>query len=244
MRLSRRTALVIVLVAATAGAWFLVFGRPVDGAYAATRSAAHILLIGASIGQDWRLAQWPARTGNSGYTAESLAVWEFDKSPAVDDVLLRPKRPFRLTRSGIRGLFEAPPPVPDIVILKECSSYFPRELTSAEAAFAGWAKQLRGRGRTVVLATVVPVTATRSARDPGKQQSLRLFNEWVRRHAAEQGYAVLDLEAAMRDDSAEGYMRDAYTSGDGSHLNAAAYHVLDETLTRTLSRADQAVPAR
>lgn len=244
MRLSRRTALVIVLIAATAGAWFLVFGRPVDGAYTATRSAAHILLIGASIGQDWRLAEWPTRTGNSGYTAESLAVWEFDKSPAVVEALMRPRRPFRLTRTWFKGLFAPAPAVPDIVILKECSSYFPRELGSAEAAFAGWAKELRTRGKTIVLATVVPVTATRSARDPGKQQSLRRFNEWVRRHASEQGYAVLDLEAAMRDDSAEGYMRDAYTSGDGSHLNAAAYHVLDETLTRTLSRADQAVSAR
>lgn len=237
MRSSRRMAFAVVaLFAVAACTWWFVSGRAISGAEGAARSAQHILLIGASIGQDWKLAGWPSRVGAAGYSAESTAVWEFDKTAAVNETLLRPKRPFKLSRTWLKGLFSAPPAVPDVVILKECSSYFPRDLAPAEAVFAGWAKQLQTRGMKVMLATVVPVTATRSARDPGKQQGLRQFNEWLRRHAAEQGYVLLDLEAAMRDDTPEGYLRDIYTSGDGSHLNAAAYKVLDERLARTLNR--------
>lgn len=240
MRLSRRVAIAAAaLFAMAACAWWFVSGRAIVGAGDATRGATHILLIGASIGQDWKLAGWPNRIGGVGYTAESVAVWEFDKTTAVNETLMRPRRPFRLTRTWLKGLFSAPPAVPEVVILKECSSYFPRDLTPAEAAFAGWAKQLRARGMMVILATVVPVTAARSARDVGKQQSLRQFNSWVRRYAAGQGYVLLDLETAMRGDDPEGYLRDAYTSGDGSHLNAAAYRVLDEELVRTLDRTAQ-----
>jgi hypothetical protein len=238
MRLSGRvTIAATALFAAAVCAWWFASGRVISGADDATRGAAHILLIGASIGQDWKLAGWPSRIGGTGYTAESMAVWEFDKTAAVNETLMRPRRPFRFTRNWLKGFFSAPPKVPDVVILKECSSYFPRDQAPAEAAFAGWAKQLRARGIKVILATAVPVTAARSARDAGKQQSLRQFNAWVRWYAAEQGYVLLDLEAALRGAEPEGYLRDAYTSGDGSHLNAAAYQVLDKELVSTLDRS-------
>src|SRR5262245_58744670 len=88
----------------------------------------HVALIGASIGQGWRLAEWPARAGVLGFTAEAIAAWQFDKTEAVQEVLMRPARKFRLTRTYLKSWFQPPPPTPDVVILKECSSYFPGEL--------------------------------------------------------------------------------------------------------------------
>ncbi len=192
----------------------------------------HVILIGASIGQAWHLADWPARANALAFTAESLAVWQFDKSEAVDEVLMRPSRKFRPTRTYLRSLFQPPPPKPDIVILKECSSYFPGDLHLYEARVKAWVEELRARNIQVVLATVVPVTRNREASDPGKQESLLSYNRWVRVYAQQQGLTLLDLEAAVRDDGS--YLRDDFTSGDGTHLNASAYAVLDSTLRLTL----------
>jgi hypothetical protein len=219
---------VIVACAAVAATVGCVRGEePVSG-------HSHVVLIGASIGQDWRLAQWAERTGATGISAESIAVWQFDKSKSVDEVLMRPKRKFTPTLSYFRSLLAAPPRRPSLVILKECSSYFPSDLAADKKAFESWTQQLRAAHVKVMLATVVPVTRARSEKDPGKQQGLSQFNEWVRDYAARQGLPVLDLDAALREGGPGSFLRDDYTSGDGSHLNATAYAQLDRTLLAEL----------
>lgn len=220
----------LAIVAALAAAW-LVSTRAPERA----PGDVHLALVGASIGQDWHLAEWPARVRAPGFSAESFAVWQFDKTAAIDELLLRPKRPFRLTRTYLESLL-APPPPPkaDVVILKECSSYFPGDGETQRAAFRAWQERLTASGAQVVLATVVPVTHERAARDDGKQQALTAFNAWVREYAAQKNLPVLDLDAALRAGEAGSNLRDEFTSGDGSHLNRAAYAVLDRKLLDTL----------
>lgn len=229
--MSAKRWLVIGALAAVlaAGAWVL----QTRSAAAVQTGAPHIVLIGASIGQDWELAQWPKRVGVTSYTAEALQVWKFDKSEAVEEVLMRPKRRFALTRTWLRSLLD-PPKRPRLVILKECSSYFPSDLEANERAVARWVSELQAGGIDVALATVVPVTHARSDRDPGKQQSLSEFNQWIRSYAAQQNLPLIDLDAALRTGEPGSYMRDEYTSGDGSHLNRTAYGVLDRTLLAAL----------
>lgn len=219
----------LVGVVAVAGAWFVMSRAP-----SPANGEVHVALVGASIGNDWQLAGWPARTRASGFSTESLAVWQFDKTEAVDELLLRPKRKFRPTRTYLRSLFAPPPRKPDVVILKECSSYFPGNAESQRARFTAWEERLSAAGVRVVLATIVPVTETRARADVGKQEAVTEFNAWVRDYAARKNLPVLDLDAAMRIDAAGSYLKDEYTSGDGSHLNEAAYRVLDGTLLETL----------
>ncbi len=194
----------------------------------------HVVLVGASIGQEWKLAGWPDRTLMPDVTAESIAAWQFDKTEAINELLMRPARKFRITRTYITSLFQPRPPKANIVILKECSSYFPGDLPAYRESLRRWVKQIQAAGARVVLATVVPVTRTRAARDVGKQESLVEYNRWIRDFARQEGIALLDLESALRAGDGDFYLRDDFTSGDGSHLNAAAYAVLDKTLRATL----------
>lgn len=195
----------------------------------------HIVLVGASIGQSWQLAGWPDRVHQPDFTAESVAAWQFDKSAALDEVLMRPKRKFRLTRSYVRSLLRPPPKRPQIVILKECSSYFPGDLDAYMASIHSWVQRLREARIRPIVATVAPVTKARAERDPGKQSALIEFNHRVRAYASREGIPVLDLESVLRAESGGSFLRDEFTSGDGSHLNATAYRHLDRALCTMLS---------
>jgi len=197
--------------------------------------ATHIVLIGASIGQGWHLAEWPARVHAEGFTAESIPAWQFDKSEVLDEVLIRPARKFHPTRSYLKSLFQPPPRKPEIVILKECSSYFPGDLAVYHRSIQDWVGRLQVRGIKVVLATVVPVTHARAEQNPGKQESLLKYNEWIRQYADQHNLRILDLEAALHDGGTDKYLREEFATADGSHLNAAAYAVLDDVLRKLLA---------
>src|SRR5262245_59200087 len=86
-----------------------------------------VVLIGASIGQEWNLSELPARLRFPAYEFEALQAWQFDKSEKVDETLIRPARKFHLTPSYFKGFFRDSPKPADVVILKECSSYFPND---------------------------------------------------------------------------------------------------------------------
>lgn len=204
------------------------------GSHTATRASGpvHVVLLGASIGQGWKLSQWPQRTGMRGVTAEALAAWQFDKSELLAEVLARPRVKIRPTRSFLRALWSAPPPA-DVVIIKECSAYFPGELTLYQRRIEQWVNEIRARGKVAALATVVPITRARAAREPAKQTALRTFNEWVRDYARRSGVPLLDLAAPLQ--TGEGaYLRDDLAQPDGSHLNAQAYAILDQLLVEVL----------
>lgn len=223
--MNRRTLLMAASLALAAGA---------GSSAAAGGPPLRVTLIGASIGKAWDLPQLPARTGDRRFTFEALQAWQYDKSEIVEETLMRPERKFKPTLSYVKGWFGPAPVPPDIVILKECSSYFPGGPQEQQALLQRWVAEVRAAKRTVVLATTVPVTRARSASDPGKQAALLAFNDWLRGYAQREGLPLVDLEQALRSDDRERYLRDEYTSGDGSHLNRAAYDVLDRTLLKTL----------
>lgn len=212
----------------------LVMRRNANPQLSRSADTVHVVLIGASIGQGWHLAEWPTRAKASGFTAESIPAWQFDKTDVVDEVLMRPARKFRPTRTYLKSLFQPPPSKADMVILKECSSYFPGDLTVYESSIQNWVSRLQAKHIRVTLATVVPVTMARAEQSPGKQESLVQYNEWVRQYAEQRGITLLDLESALRTDDTGRYLRDEFATSDGSHLNAAAYAVLDDVLRKTL----------
>lgn len=196
----------------------------------------HVVLIGASVGKGWDLAGMPARTGLKGTTLESVVVYDFDKSGAVDDILLRPKRRFRPTRTYLKGFFQPAPLVPDTVILKECAAYFPGDLSAYEAMLQRWVMQMRGKKVRVVVATVVPVTREHAAGRPGRIDSIRQFNDWVRVFASREKLDLLDMEAALVEAGGERFLAREFTSGDGLHLNRTAYDLLDRHLEEVLGK--------
>jgi len=202
-----------------------------------TRRPYRIVLLGASVGQAWNLPAFPERAKDADYALESLAVWQFDKSDALDEILMRPKRKFRLTWSYLRSLFRPPLPTPDAIIVKECSAYFPGEstLSQKQSLVMTWVEQISHSGIKPVLATVVPVTRARSGQDKAKMKGIREFNDWIRNYARDRRLSLLDLEAALRTDPVERYLRDDLTSGDGSHLNDKAYETLDKLLHESLA---------
>jgi len=230
----KRTAAIVTAICLLAiGIYFS--RRTTDRHMLSSTKKTHVILIGASIGRAWQVEQWPTRVNASAFSAESLAAWQFDKSEAVDEVLMRPSRKFRPTRTYLKSMFQPPPQKADIVILKECSSYFPGDLALYQHSIGKWIARLQSKRIKVVLATVVPVTLTRSQQDPGKQDGLLEYNQWVRQYALQHGLEVLDLEAALRRNDTDKYLREEFATSDGSHLNSAAYSVLDRVLLKTVT---------
>lgn len=194
-----------------------------------------VVLLGASIGQTWNLSAFPERMRDKNYVIESFAVWQFDKSAMLDEVLMRPARKFHPTRTYLKSLFQPAPGLPDAIILKECSTYFPGDPRQQKELVQKWVGTVSHSHIQPILATAVPVTRKRSEMDKGKMDALREYNDWIRNYARDQRLPLLDLEAALRTDPRERYLRDDLTSGDGSHLNARAYEILDKLLQETLA---------
>jgi GDSL-like lipase/acylhydrolase family protein len=193
-----------------------------------------VVLIGASIGQEWDLPNLPNRISNSQYQFEALQAWQYDKSELLADVLMRPSRRFTPTLGYLKGMFQSSPQPPDVLLLKECSSYYPGDQLQQREMMRNWVQQAKAKNIRVMLTTVVPVTKARAGRNPGKQAALLAYNDWARDYAREAGVSLLDLETPLRADAKERYLRDDLTSGDGSHLNRKAYDILDGVMLQAL----------
>jgi hypothetical protein len=196
-----------------------------------------VLLLGASVGKAWNLKEWAARTHNDRVSLESVAFYEYDKSPALEEILMRPKRKFRLTRTYIKGFFKPAPQLPDVVVLKECAAYFPGDAGQYRTLMTAWVARLREAKIEPILSTVVPVTREHARTHPGKIETIREHNDWIRRYAAQERLPLLDLEAALRTNDAARFLRDDFTSGDGLHLNTKAYEILDRVMLDGLTTA-------
>lgn len=207
-----------------------------DSESKAVAKSLRVVLIGASIGEAWNLPELPRRTHSVGYEFDALQAWQFDKSDVLDEVLMRPTRKFKLTRTYFTGFFKPSPRRADVVVIKECSAYFPRDipLKDRQALIDHWVRQIRGKNIEPMLATSVPVTRARAAQDPGKQQCLLAFNDWIREYARKNGVVLLDLETATRTDSQDRYLRDDLAVEDGSHLNRKAYDLLDKRMLEAI----------
>ena len=189
----------------------------------------HIVLLGASVGKAWKIEQLPERISNQNYRFEYIGLYRFDKSSALKELLHRRENK------------------PDAVILKECAAYFPGDISFAKAKqlMIQWIISCRENRVVPIPATVCPVTRQRDERfktkNPLKQliktirgismqtcmERIREYNDWVKAYANEKDLVVLDLETPLRSGDPGRYLKDDLTKGDGLHLNAKAYHILD-----------------
>ncbi len=202
----------------------------------ADASKKNVMFVGASIGKAWKLAEYSQRTGDRAHSVEFIAVYQFDKTEAIDEILMRPKRKFHFTLSYIKGFFRPSPVLPNIIVIKECSSYFPGDIALQQELVQKWVKRIRDARVEVILATVVPVTRARAEAVQGKIEGILAYNDWIRDYAKKEKITLIDLEAALRKSDRERSLRDELNSGDGTHLNQKAYEILDNLLRDLLQR--------
>ena len=200
----------------------------------------HIVLLGASVGHDWKIEALPERLKQNqtirGYRFEYVGEYAFDKTEALMKILQRTKNK------------------PDAIFIKECAAYFPGNLHEYQRMMKGWIQECRKAGVIPIPTTVVPVVSSKnkSMKDQLKDfiktllgrpttatqlEGIFQYNDWVREYAAQEGLVVLDLEAPLRTSQGDRSLRVDLHSGDGLHLNAKAYQMLDEIVAPTLDRA-------
>ena len=198
----------------------------------------HIVLVGASVGGDWNIAELPNRIGISGYTFEYVGEYVFDKSDAVDKILKRTSNK------------------PYAVILKECAVYFPGDFEKQKRLMQGWMEDLSKNDIVPIPATVVPVTLPHFPSVAYFKNSLKKYfplgkidiekrlryiseyNDWIRRYSKEESLPLLDLERVLRRSDTDRRLRSNLTSGDGVHLNKEAYSLLDNIVLPALHGAE------
>ena len=235
--LKRSTIIALILLAATGSLMFIHFlaaGEITMDNQMTSNAPKRILLLGASVGREWNLPAFPSRMKTDQFDVESIAVYQYDKTEALDEILMRPKRRFRLTRTYLTGLFKPAPKRPNLIIIKECAAYFPGDMERYKSLIEHWVKTIRDAKIQLTLATVVPITRDRAERHKGTLEAIRDFNDWISGYAHKEHIPLLDLEAALRTDSQQRYLKSEYTSGDGLHLNRSAYDILDRLLQNTL----------
>jgi hypothetical protein len=209
---------------------------------AMTKKNKHVVLLGASVGHEWKIESLPERLRLSGaadhYRFEYVGEYAFDKIEALMKILQRNQNK------------------PDAIFIKECAAYFPGDLRQYQELMKGWIKECRKAGVIPIPTTVVPVVSSKnkSVKDQlkdfiktilgipttGKAEQLEgifQYNDWVREYAGQEGLTVLDLEAPLRTSQDDRSLRVDLHSGDGMHLNAKAYEILDRIVIPTLDRA-------
>lgn len=188
-----------------------------------------IVYIEASTVNRWKLKEFGTRVNDDRYNIETLTIYEFDKTPRVNEAL-----------NG-RGH------KPEVLVVQECSVYFPGDLQDYQAKYRGWIQQIRRAGVMPVIATTVPPAASQGfvedakawvkvtllGRDSQHDQVAR-FNDWLRTLARDLDVPLFDLEALTRKSETERVMREEFNAGDGIHLNAVAYSMLDREFHRFL----------
>jgi len=198
----------------------------------------HVVLLGASVGHDWKIESLPKRLNKSGlnnlYSFEFIGAYEFDKTRALTELLQRKQNK------------------PDIIILKECAAYFPGIFPKYQEMLKAWVRQCREADVAPIIATVVPVVKQNSLgsmlKDTVKvllgrpSSSARLkqilkYNDWAKSYGDAEGVAVLDLESCVRVSSRDRSLRKDLHNGDGLHLNRTAYDLLDEIIVPALDLA-------
>jgi hypothetical protein len=193
-----------------------------------TREAVRITLVGASIGKAWHFDRLGERISAPGYQFAYLGNYDFDKGPLIED----------LATARIK---------PDIVMIKECATYFPGDLDRYQHQIVSWVGKLRAAGIRPVLVTTAPVaeptdlltraknTVKQLVGIPTRLESELRFNDWLRDHADREKIPVFDIEAHLRRSDSNRWLRNEFDAGDGLHLNEAAYRNLDNAFSGFLA---------
>ena len=192
------------------------------------------ILLGASVGKEWNLPDWPERMHNNKYGFEMIPVYAFDKSQVLEEILMRPRRKFHFNKSYIKGFFSPAPQKPDAIIIKECAAYFPGDFTKYKILIQQWISQYKTAGIQIILTTVVPVTRDHAQKRPGRLEEIIAYNNWIKEYARNAGLNCIDLEAYLRISDNDRALSPDLTNGDGLHLNSKAYKILDRKLLDNL----------
>ena len=198
----------------------------------------HVVLLGASVGHAWKIEALPDRLNLSGstqaYRFEFVGEYAFDKTEALNKILKRKQNK------------------PDAILIKECAAYFPGDLPQYQELVKGWVRECKKSGVVPVLTTVVPVTKATDlksslkdfikpllgkANTSARLEALLQYNDWIKVYAKQEGLTVLDLEAPLRVSETDRRLRADLHSGDGLHLNAKGYALLDQIVSPALDRA-------
>jgi hypothetical protein len=224
-------------------AWILVLASwllppATSASEAAMGELLHVDYVEASTASRWDLPGWAERRGSAGVEIHLHAIYDFDKTPAIQEILAEKV------------------PGPRLVILQECSVYFPGDLEAYQAQFAGWVDRLETAGLRVAVATTVPPAADRGAvhalktfvktrllGHPRQTTQVWAFNDWLRGFASSRGLPLLDLERLLRDSPDNRHLDPGFDGGDGIHVNPAAYALLDASLESFLETVQSAPPA-
>jgi hypothetical protein len=179
-------------------------------------SPQYVVLVGASVGKEWNLPALPNRLHTNGYVFGYRGKYSYDKTDVLESLVNSPYKP-------------------DIVIIKECAAYFPKESESIRVRLPQWVDMLESNDITPVLATCCPVTEENDRQNPGRQAAINEFNQFVRAFAEEKNLGLLDLEKTLRIGDNRHYLKGEYASPDGLHLVSAAYHALDPIVLVSLA---------
>lgn len=208
-----------------------------DEGYGMTKKK-HVVLLGASVGQAWKIDSLPERLGQESgakrYSFEFVGDYQFDKTQTLRKILQRKQNK------------------PDAILLKECAAYFPGDLARYQELMKSWVKDCRDAGVIPVPTAVVPVIRRQDMMTKMKDavkhllgrptsgmqlETITQYNNWIRSYAASEKLTVLDLEAALRVSDEDRSLRTDLHSGDGLHLNPKAYRLLDPIVVPALDLA-------
>lgn len=225
----RRLTLVVVAAA-------LVIGGAGVASANGGNGRMRMTLVGASIGQQWNFDRLHERVKVDGAQFGYVGLPAFDKSKAISELATSTDKP-------------------DVVLIKECATYFPGDTEVYHRRIDEWVMQLRTAGIQAVLVTTAPVgkpkeyvalgriAVKRLIGRPTWLDSVTRFNDWVTAYGRRQRVPVFDLEAVLRRNRGERWLRDEYDSGDHVHLTEPAYHALDLAFAQFLSQMENTWPA-
>jgi len=203
----------------------LLFGGVVMAESGKVEHSMRVVLVGASIGKDWHFERIGERVALPGYRFDYVGVYSFDKGPLIHKLVTDPDKP-------------------DIVLIKECATYFPGDTKQYQRQFMSWVDTLRAVGIQVVLVTTAPVAepteyiprakifVKRLIGKPTQLDSIVQFNAWLKQYTQREHIPVFDLAAQLQRSDSEHWLRSEYDVGDKLHLNESAYHILDATFAK------------
>lgn len=211
----------------------LIHGGNAMAAEQTTEQTQRVVLVGASIGKGWQFPLIGQRLALAGYRFDYVGANQFDKGELIQNLIKSPEKP-------------------DVVLIKECSTYFPGDPEQYKRKVTEWVEQLRASGVQPILVTTAPVgkptgyvaqakiMIKRLLGKPTWLDSITAFNDWMREYGRTAGIRVFDIEALLRQDADERWLRPDYDSGDTVHLTEAAYRELDRGFARFLGDGEKA----
>lgn len=192
-------------------------------------SNTNILYIEASTVNRWKIREWPERQNVDNVSIDFKAVYDFDKTDALIQSIQNTENKH------------------DIIILQECSVYFPGNLDKYKESIKNWISIIKDNNILPVIATTVPPAKSTSMVDkiksaikqyilfkPSQIDQVLEFNTWLRDFTMNNNIHLIDLEKELRINDEDRYMNPIYDSGDNIHINKSAYDKLDLYLKERL----------